>query len=218
MAATAAVLLLLPRVHAATVLWPPILVAVADLLLLSAPLIAAVILAVRVSGDRFAPATGLRGFSWIDIAAGIGVGLLARALVELAAPTAGGLGAGLGAGLGGAEEAGVVAATVVALAGAVLVTPFIEELFFRGLLQRALADALTDAGPAVAGVVAVLVSTAAFTALHVVAAGSVVGVGLVLGTVAVGLGCGILSLLTGRLGGAITAHIVYNAIGVALLL
>ncbi|WP_206759221.1 type II CAAX prenyl endopeptidase Rce1 family protein [Microbacterium ureisolvens] len=206
-------ILLQPRFQAATVGWPPALARLTDLVVLSAPLLAAVIIAARVSRDRFATATGLRGFAWVDAAAGVGVGLIARALVELVAPTAGGIGGGLEV-----ESAGVAGGIVVALAGAVLVTPLIEELFFRGLLQRALGDALAGAGRAVAGIVAVVVSALAFVALHVLATGGNVPVGLLVGSLAVGLGCGILTLLTGRLAGAIVAHVVSNAIGVALLI
>ncbi|MFE5407260.1 type II CAAX prenyl endopeptidase Rce1 family protein [Microbacterium sp. NPDC056569] len=204
----AVVILWVPSMHAALVRWPPVLVALVDLLLLSAPLIGAVVVAVRVSGDRFAAAVGLRGFSWTDVVAGLGVGLVARGLVELVAPTLGGV---------GWDESGAMAAAIVALAGAVLVTPLIEECFFRGLLQRALGDALGGAGAAVAGTVAVLVSTAVFTGLHALAAGEFVPVGLLLGTAVVGLGCGVLTLLTGRLAGALIAHVVFNAIGAALL-
>ncbi len=203
----AIVILWLPSVHVALVRWPAVLVGIVDLLLLSAPLLGAVLVAARVTGDRLAAAVGLRGFSWIDLVGGLSVGLIARGLVELVAPSVGGV---------LLEDA--LAATIVALVGAVLVTPLIEELFFRGLLQRALGDALAGAGRWVAGVVAVLVATAIFTGLHALAAGESVPVGLLLGTVVVGLGCGFLTLLTGRLAGALIAHVVFNAIGAALLL
>lgn len=209
----AAMILWLPSMRTAIAGWPLVLVALVDLVLLSAPLLGAVIVAVRVTQERFTVATGLRGFSWIDVVAGLGVGLIARALVELVAPSAGGLGGGFAA-----DDSGVMAATFLALAGAVLVTPLVEELFFRGLLQRALGDALAGAGRWVAGAVAVLFSTALFAGLHALAAGPFVPVGLLLGTVAVGLGCGVLTLLTGRLAGALTAHVVFNAVGAALLI
>jgi membrane protease YdiL (CAAX protease family) len=209
----AAVILWLPSVRFALSRWPAVVMALVDLVLLSTPLLGAVFVAVRVTQERFAAATGLRGFSWIDAVAGLGVGLIARALVELVAPTTGGLGGGLLA-----DDSGLIAATMVALAGAVLVTPVIEELFFRGLLQRTLGDALAGAGRWIAGAVAVLFSTAIFTGLHVLAYGASVPLGLLLGTVAVGLGCGVLTLLTGRLAGAVIAHVAFNAIGVALLI
>lgn len=213
MAVTVVVIAWLPQLHLAVMTWPAWAVAVLDLVVLSAPLAAAVLVAVRVGGSRFAVATGLRGFSWIDLAAGIGVGLVARALVETLVPTVGGFGGGFGI-----ESPDLVAAIVIAAAGAVLVTPLVEELFFRGLLQRALGDALAGAGRIAAGVVAVLVSTAAFTAMHLVSGGGAgLQAGILTGTIAVGLGCGILTLLTGRLAGAVIAHVVYNAIGVALL-
>ncbi|MBW9122406.1 CPBP family intramembrane metalloprotease [Microbacterium trichothecenolyticum] len=208
----AAVILWLPSLHFALSGWPLVVVALVDLLLLSAPLLGAVIVAARVTHERFAAATGLRGFSWIDLVAGLGVGLIARALVELAAPSAGGLGGGL------VMDSGFVAATIVGLVGAVLVTPLVEELFFRGLLQRALGDALAGAGRWVAGAVAVLFSTALFAGLHALAAGAFVPTGLLVGTLAVGLGCGVLTLLSGRLAGALIAHVTFNAIGAALLL
>ena len=212
LAVTAAVVLLIPSAHIAMARWPGAVVALADLLLLSAPLLAAVIVAARVSGDRLAAATGLGRFLWTDLLAGAGVGLAARALVELVAPTAGGLGGGLDA---ATSDTG--AAIVVTMAGAVLLTPYTEELFFRGLLQRALGDALARAGRIVAGAVAVLVATGAFVALHALAAGAAMPLGLLLGTAAIGVGCGTLTLVTGRLGGAVVAHVLYNAIGVALL-
>lgn len=65
-----------------------------------------------------------------------------------------------------------------------------------------------------AGVVALLVSTAAFAFVHVVAGGSI---SVLVGAIAVCAGCGILVLLTGRLWAAIVAHVLFNAIGVALL-
>lgn len=205
----AGVILLLPSMHSVLVRWPAALVGIVDLALLSAPLLGAVIVAVRVSGDRFASAVGLRGFSWIDIVAGLGIGLVARGLVESIAPSSGGVLL--------EDASGANAATIVALTGAVLVTPLMEELFFRGLLQRALSDAFADAGPVIAGTVAVLVATATFTGLHALAAGPFVPVGLLFGAAAVGLGCGVLTLLTGRLAGALIAHVLFNAIGVALL-
>jgi membrane protease YdiL (CAAX protease family) len=209
----AAVILWLPSVRAVIWAWSLILVALVDLVLLSAPLLGAVIVAARVTQERLTVATGLRGFSWIDVVAGLGVGLVARALVELVAPSTGGLGGGLIP-----DDSSVMAAMIVTLAGAVLVTPVIEELFFRGLLQRSLGDALAGAGRWVAGPVAVLFSTALFAGLHALAVGPFVPVGLLLGTVAVGLGCGVLTLLTGRLAGALTAHVVFNAVGAALLI
>ena len=112
----------------------------------------------------------------------------------------------------------MIAQTVVLVVGIVLVTPVVEELFFRGLMLRALDDALAAAGRAIAGTVAVVVSSAVFVLLHTLPSGENVSVGLIVATLGVGVGCGILTLVTGRLGGAIVAHVVFNAIGVALLI
>jgi membrane protease YdiL (CAAX protease family) len=45
-----------------------------------------------------------------------------------------------------------------------------------------------------------------------------VSLGLVIGTFGVGLGCGILTVATGRLGAAIIAHVTFNGVGVLLLM
>lgn len=204
----------LASLHGGLVHWPGWVQRVVDLVILSAPLLIAVVLAGRLAADGVARAVGIRRWTWTDAALGLLVALVARALTELVEPTAGAL-------LGPFDvdvTLAVIAETSVLVAGIVLVTPVIEELFFRGLMLRALDDALSGAGRVIAGTVALVVSTVVFTLLHAVPAGANVSVGLVVATLAVGVGCGILTLLTGRLGGAIVAHVVFNAIGVALLI
>ena len=89
----------------------------------------------------------------------------------------------------------------------------IEELFFRGLLLRAFLAAMSASVPSKA--TAIVVSAAIFAALHIVEAGSgtaalVVG----LSTFVVGVATATLAVLTGRLGGAVIAHITFNALGI----
>ncbi len=183
---------------------------VLDFALTSAPLVAAVLVGAAVASRlTWLAATGVVPGRWTDIAIGVGAGLTVRALVELVVPAGGSLSDPAGGGS---------LAFWIAAAGAVVVSPLVEELFFRGLLQRALGDALAGAGRLVAGVAAILVSTAAFTALHTVALPQGVPVSLLVGTASVSLACGILTRATGRLGSAIVAHATFNLIGVWLLL
>lgn len=184
--------------------------ALLDVVVVLAPLAAAVVVATLVASEdrRIGPATGLRPWRWTDLLTGLAVGLALRAVMELFLPTTGSLGGPLGA---------ITAAAVVTAAASVLIAPVVEELYFRGLIQRALEEGLDRAPRAVAAVTALAVSTVAFVVLHVASfvaptPGQIAAWGLV------GLGCGILTLSTRRLGAAIVAHVVYNAIGVALLI
>jgi hypothetical protein len=85
----------------------------------------------------------------------------------------------------------------------VLGAPIVEELFFRGLLQRSL---LRRGG----AVVAVAVSALVFGVTHfqLLQFPALVAFGAVLGT---------LALRTGRLGTAIVAHMAFNAVTVTAL-
>jgi membrane protease YdiL (CAAX protease family) len=190
---------------------PPTAAVAVEILVGSALLAGATAVAVRVAARvGFTRATGLAPWRIADLVFGLGLGLAVRAVVELAAPTTGTVGGPLG---GGVVAGGVVLAAIAAVA----LSPLVEELFFRGLLQRALADGLRGVGRVLAAAVAITVTTAAFTLIHVVVAGGA-DAALLVGTFGVGVGCGILTVVTGRLGGAIVAHVTFNAIGVGLLL
>ncbi len=86
----------------------------------------------------------------------------------------------------------------------VLVAPFAEELFHRGLVMRAL-ERRTGIWPALA------ISTLIFALVHFQ------GLQL-LGLVVAGGAFGVLAVLTGRLGPAITAHMAFNGLAVWTLL
>ncbi|GAA5038084.1 CPBP family intramembrane glutamic endopeptidase [Microbacterium fluvii] len=175
---------------------------IVDLAVTAVPLMATVVVGVIVGGGAFATALGLASWRWADALAGFGVALVVRAAVELTAPTTGAIG-----GFGGD------ATIVLALVSAAAVSPVVEEFFFRGFAQRAVGDAV---GGARGQAIAVLVGVVAFVGLHWVAAGSL-SVALLVATIGTGLGCGVLVAATGRLGGALVAHVVFNAIGVGLL-
>ena len=182
---------------------------------------------------------GLR-FRWIDLAVGLGVGIAARivlavilALLTLLWPLQD------GEVIQGNAELFLTGDTVWllinAVLGGVLIAPFLEELFNRGLVLRGVQNALwlrrtgnpRDAvTPAVqrrsivtSTVIALLVSSLAFGLLHTGAVPDLrSSVYLLLSTFTVGLMCGVLTVITGRLGAAIVTHIVFNGTGVALLL
>ncbi|WP_292834505.1 CPBP family intramembrane glutamic endopeptidase [Microbacterium sp.] len=235
-ALTVVVLQTYPAIRPQMPAWPDWAANLLDLLVISVPLVAAVIVGAGVgarvgagldagsragvsldAGSRagvglgLARATGIREWRLTDLVLGLGIGLVVRAVVEIFAPTTG----TLAGPLAGALPLGTL---VVIVLGAVLVSPFVEEWFFRGLVLRALVDALSGAGRMPAATVAIVVSTAAFSALHFVTSGGYVSIAQLIGTVGVGVGCGTLAVLTGRLGGAMAAHATFNAVGVVLLL
>ncbi len=187
--------------------WAPLL----DTVLVEGPLLLAVVAAVWLASRAgFRRAVGLQRWNTLDLLAGAGLGLALRAIMELLAPTTGSLG-----GAFGPPDPITVAVLVI---GAVLISPLVEELLFRGVLLRALQTALGATGRAVGAVVAVTLSTIAFVALHAVTTGAAVPWTILVSTAAVGLGCGVITVVTGRLGGALATHVVFNASGVLLLL
>lgn len=120
------------------------------------------------------------------------------------------LGAGPGAGVGRTAE-GSAAEVAAALASALLVAPAAEELFFRGLLYRALR---ARSGAVPAGVVSAL----AFGLVHLSRedpAGSVVPVTV---AICLGLGLALLYERRGNLVAPLAAHEAFNAVGVLVLL
>ncbi|MDJ0376943.1 CPBP family glutamic-type intramembrane protease [Cryobacterium sp. PH31-L1] len=109
-----------------------------------------------------------------------------------------------------------------ALLAPVLLAPFVEELFFRGLVLRAVygqAAAAQDARPphsgGTAGMIAVAVSGLTFALMHLVTIEvgnpqTIVVVGV--STLIFGLAAASVSLATGRIGGAIVAHVTFNGL------
>ncbi|KAA9107787.1 CPBP family intramembrane glutamic endopeptidase [Microbacterium rhizomatis] len=101
--------------------------------------------------------------------------------------------------------------------GAIIISPVLEEFFFRAVLIVALFTILRRSmGRPVAGLVAVLVSTLAFVLVHVVDGGGAVD--QLVATGILGLVCGALVVLTGRIWGAVLVHVLYGLSFVALAL
>lgn len=169
---------------------------------------AAIVVPLVATSSRFAGAVGLSPFRLGDVSIGICAGLATRAFAEIVSPTTGSVANPL--------DGGIALATLLSLLIAVAVSPFVEEILFRGVLQRALADGMRASGSTVAIAVSIAITTSVFALAHVTTAQ--VQIGLLLSTVTVGLMCGILTAMTGRLTAAIAAHLVHNLIGAILLL
>lgn len=188
---------------------------------------------------------GLR-FKWVDLGIGLGCGIAARLLVLAVTsllvfvwpppdgqmPTT-----NISVFLTG----GTVWLIINAFIGGVLIAPVLEELFFRGFLLRALQNAWWLRGgkhalvpaaakarvkPAVPGrtlktatTAAVLISAVIFSLVHV---GSVPDlystVVLLVSIFVMGIVCGTLTVLTGRLGPAIVTHMFFNGIAMVAAL
>lgn len=146
---------------------------------------------------------------WIDLLWGVGLGLVARGLVtliELLATGRSSLDGGvLALPTGFAFWFGIVLAPV-------LIGPVIEETFYRGLVLRAV-ERRTGGTAFVAASVAVVVSALVFGLAHLAQGAAYSPTAAVItftGTFVFGLAAGALAAATGRLGGAIIAHIVFN--------
>lgn len=102
----------------------------------------------------------------------------------------------------------IVGAVVVALS-TMVGAPLVEELFFRGLLQRSLARI---------GIAAAFVQALVFGSIHFTPDEGLGNVGIILGVGVFGMVLGLASRHYGRLGPAIVGHAVFNAAAVVPLL
>lgn len=206
---------------AADRLWvtDPRVVLVLSYLAVWVPILGAVLWAGRgsVSGSVLGSGVPARGlglwFRPIDLLWGLAVGLLARvvaSLIEIA-------------GYGQMGSAGPTLGTVTtdawwlfaALLAPVVFAPLIEELFFRGLLLRSVARTAAAAGasPRAALATAAMVSAAVFALVHIVQVGPGTGAIVVgVSTFIFGLGAAAVAAATGRIGGAVVAHVTFNAL------
>lgn len=152
---------------------------------------------------------GLR-ITWLDVLFGVGTGLLARAVASIVEVAVTGRTVGTDVTFGDTVYDGWwLFGTVLAPA---LVAPLVDEVFFRGLLQRAVQSSSTALlGRRTAIVISILASAGLFALLHVTQAANP-SAALILGvsTFVFGLGAATIAGLTGRIGGAIVAHIVFN--------
>jgi membrane protease YdiL (CAAX protease family) len=197
---------------------PPLVSVVVSYLVIWVPLLAAVVFATVGLGRAGAlRRLGLR-LRPLDLLWGVGIGLVARvldALVNLG--VVGSTGLEPVPTIDGGPAVGVLVVTVLAR---VLLAPVVEEVFFRGLLQRSTARLLStptrlDAWGA--SVMAVITTSLVFALMHVLV-GSFSPAGLLVtlvSTTVFGLLVGTLAARTGRIGGAIVAHVVFNGLAVA---
>lgn len=177
------------------------------------PLVVALVIVLLVPSLRpTAPSAVRWSIRPIDLLWGAAAGLLLRIIVSsLEVLSYGGLPATAGNAvpLATADE---VVYVVVALLSVVLIAPVIEETFFRGLVLPSLIGLLRGGRW-----IAVAISASLFAILHLLAVTTVAQAIVVgLGTLLVGLGAGSLAVLTGRLGPAIVAHVVFNGSVLAL--
>ncbi|WP_157415297.1 CPBP family intramembrane glutamic endopeptidase [Agromyces allii] len=181
------------------------------------PLVVVLCIADVARGRRsFAADFGLR-VRWIDLLWGVGLGLLVRGLVtliELAWTGRTSLDGGvLALPTGFALWFGIVIAPVV-------IGPLVEETFYRGLVLRAV-QRRTGGRAAVAASVAVVVSALVFGLAHLAqgaALSPTAAAVTFVSTFVFGLAAGALAVATGRLGGAIIAHMVFNGMLVLAIL
>ena len=192
-------------------LFDPHLVLIASYGVVWLPLIAATYIAsVRGGLSNARARMGLR-ITWLDVFLGLGAGLLLRALVGLIEIGLTGRMVGLGVTFGDPVYDGWwLFGTVLA---PVLLAPIIEETFFRGLLQRSSGQLLSRRlGQRTATGLSVALSALTFTLLHLMeAANPTAAVILGISTMILGLAAATLTALTGRIGAALIAHIVFNA-------
>ncbi|QYF73727.1 type II CAAX prenyl endopeptidase Rce1 family protein [Cryobacterium sp. PAMC25264] len=159
---------------------------------------------VRDIGLRFRP---------LDVLWGLTVGVVARVLATIVEIAGYGQMGSTGATLG--EPVRDLWWLFVVLLAPVVLSPLIEEMFFRGLVLRSVRGAASGKGvsPAVAAGTAVVVSAAVFALVHMIDTGSLIATVVIgVSTFLFGLGAGALAVLTGRLGGAIVAHVTFNAL------
>lgn len=107
------------------------------------------------------------------------------------------------------DQSSTVPGAIVVALSTMVGAPLVEELFFRGLLQRAMAGL---------GALAVVLQAVVFGAIHVTPSEGLGNVGIVLGVGVFGLVLGVAVRRFGRLGPAIVGHALFNAAAVIPLL
>ena len=220
-AAVSAVVVMLVSLVAAQVvvvllepLDPPLAVLVGLLVVVGygPPALWSIRLARRAAGPAGGAAAVLGwGWRWSDLGWGTLVWLgavVVQVVVAVALESAGVPMSSNTEGLDASTPTGYLVATALA---AVIAAPLVEELVFRGVLQRALVGRL--------GVVtAIAVQAVVFGAVHADPTFGSGNIGLVLVLTMVGAAFGVGVHLTGRLGTGIVAHAIFNAVVLAIVL
>jgi uncharacterized protein len=168
-------------------------------------------LASRVAGTRsFADDLGWR-FERADVLRGAGVaaaGLVAALVVQslLSAINENYVGSNTGF---VEDQAGSLVGAIAVGVSTLIGAPILEELFFRGLLQRALARLRSAA---------VIVQALIFGLVHTTPGEGLGNIGIVLGLATFGSVLGLAVRHWGRLGPAIIGHAMFNALAVVPIL
>lgn len=163
---------------------------------------------------RASPALLVRrlGLGWADAVAAIGIVIVCRGLDAVLSVAFFGV-----TGLTPQPTLGTpdVLLLVVSAIGVCLVSPVLEEIVFRGVMQRRLSAELTPR----TRFLAVLVTSFVFALMHLAIstpASSVAGFEVFVTTFVLGLLTGTLVAMTGRIGGAVLAHVLFNTVAVVL--
>lgn len=164
---------------------------------LEAPALAYPLRAAAMAAALWAFRAHYRRLEWRADPLALGVGAAIGLAWVLVAPPADAADAALAAALAAMGPAAFALWAASRVIGTVALAPLIEELFFRGYLQRSL-----DVGGGLMRIVAVVLPAAAFAALH----------GRWLEAGVAGLAFGLVMMRSGRLADAVLAHAVANAV------
>ena len=193
-----------------------------------------IVLVVRRRGSgSLAADLGLR-IRWIDLALGLGGAFVAKFVAVFFAVLAQRLAGDTPVQGNLTLDSDTFWIVLNALLFACLIGPFVEEVFFRGLLLRGIRNRVLRTSPGavdaagfvhdpdrlrLANTLAIVLSAVVFAALHLYESSSWASA-LALGasTLALGLINARLAVSTGRLGAGVVAHVLFNASSVLALL
>jgi hypothetical protein len=151
------------------------------------------------------------GWRWSDVGWGALVWLSAVVTQVVVAVALDSAGVPLSSNTEGLDSSTPTSFLVATAIAAVIAAPLVEELVFRGVVQRALIGRL--------GVpVAIAVQALIFGAVHADPTFGSGNIGLVLVLTMVGAAFGVGAHLTGRLGTSIVAHAIFNSVVLVLVL
>jgi membrane protease YdiL (CAAX protease family) len=171
----------------------------------------------RFSRQDRSAALGLR-FRPIDLLWGVGIGFIGRsvdAILRLVMVGSTGLGQQPTISAIAAPIAQTVALGIIA---PVLIAPVLEEIYFRGLIQRSTAALLEPLGTVTKWTAAVILTSLAFALVHALLLLAQPEEAMLAGisTFVFALLAGTVAAATNRLGGAVVGHVVFNGLGVLL--
>ena len=112
----------------------------------------------------------------------------------------------------------VVQTVALGILAPVVIAPVLEEIYFRGLIQRSLATVLEPLGRAPRWSAAVVLTSLAFALVHALLLIGTPNEAMLtaISTFVFALLAGTTAAATNRLGGSIAGHVVFNGLGVLL--